>query len=115
MNVSGQNLFRLLRILSLPAYAVLLVSLALIAGERFLFSFDSIAVYYTIIGAVFFAVYGWFVSIASTIGVLGCYARLLRRRDLAVCMRGWASPIALRTAVAFAVSYKIVPLIILAP
>jgi len=112
MNVSGKNIFRLLWILSLPAYTVLLVSLALMASERLLFSFDGLVFSYAIIGAGFFVVYGLFVSFASSIGVLGCYVWLLRRRDLAISTRRWASVIALTAAIAFAASYKIIPLVI---
>lgn len=118
MNVSGQNLFRLLRIFSLPAYAVLFSSLALMIAYRFLHSFsslDSVIFYYAIICTVYFAVYGWYVCIATTLGMVGCYILILRRGDIAPANRRWASVIALSATVAFGLSALTVPLIIPTP
>jgi hypothetical protein len=112
---SGDKLFRLLWILSLLAYAVLFVSLFLWRTERFLFGLQSIGYFYLAVGLSCFAWFGWLLSIATTLGVLVCYVLIIGRNDVAPTMRRWASLIALTSAVAFAVSYRIVPLIIPAP
>jgi hypothetical protein len=115
MALTDKELFHLLWILALPAYSVLFANLFLLATERFFFSLESLVYFYLTVGIVFFAWFGWFVSIATTVGVLVCYVLLVRRNDVHLRTRRLASVIALTAAIAFAVSYKIVPLIIPAP
>jgi hypothetical protein len=118
MNLTENSLFRFLWILSLPAYAVLLSTLVLLADYRFFHissGSSSDIPYYVVIYTVFFAVYGWYASIVTTLGVLGCYVWLLKRTGVASAVRRWASVIALSTAIAFAISAKTVPMIIPTP
>jgi hypothetical protein len=115
MELTSKKLFCLLWILSLPAYIVLLINLVLMCTERFAFRLHSDIPFYIVVGLVYFALCLWWASIVSTVGVLGCYILLILQRDFAPATRRWASVIALTAAVAFAVSYKTIPLVIPAP
>ena len=110
-----KNLFRVLLILSLPAYTVLLISLVLLVSERFFSGLKSDIAFYVVVYTVYFVLYLWWGSIASTVGVLCSYTLLIQQRDVPLARRRWAGVIALSATVAFAISLKTVPLIIPAP
>jgi hypothetical protein len=102
-------------ILSLPAYTVLLITLVLLWTERLALGLESDIPFYVAIGLVYFALCLWWASLVCTIFQVACYLLLRKQGDLAPITRHWASMIALTTTMAFAASYKTLPLVIPVP
>jgi hypothetical protein len=112
MRITSKNLQQALRLFSIPACAVVLSTLAVMASPRFLFSPENGLIFYIGVAIVYATVYVWWASIATTLAAVGCYVALRLRRDTDAHTRRSATVVVLVAVIAFAISLNTLGLMI---